>query len=417
MWRAKLKAMLSRDAISNIRRSQVVSKAEDTLKLVSNAAKALNKLGSHPGLKNYAALSAIVISKLARGMKTNPHADSNFHCVHINWFKDHLLELCKKRPSTETFQQGSDLLHVVDLWGEDIVFLDGEDLSVFFLTKGPVRGEEVAVIRERVLHKFGRLVWEEHGRVIEVVKRGKDRSFRVQPWDAGEILTSPQTEKVSTRLHKFISDGGRRSLLLHGSPGTGKSCMAQALTNTLSWPTLFIDISQLDKVRPEQITSWLRLLRPYAVILDDIDHIRDKVSVLPLIDRINKTTRLFIATANDLSALHVAALRTGRFDELEEVEQVIAPSSYIPDLPEKFAKAIDTWPITSIHELRKRIEALGVDCLDVEVARLQARVDINAADPRQRYSRPDRDYKDYRDDEEDEEEGKDEAMHPVCDDY
>lgn len=388
MWNAKLKAMWSRGAISNMRRSQVVSKAEDALKLVSNAAKALNKLGPHPALKNYAALSAIVLSKLARGMKTNPHSDPNFHCLHINWFKDHLLELCKKRPSTETFQQGSDLLHVVDLWGENVVFSDGEDLSVFFLTPGPVWGDEARVTRERVLHKFGRLIWEEHGRVIEIVKRDKDRSFRAQPWDVGEIFTSPQTEQVSTRLHKFISGGGRRSLLLHGSPGTGKSCMAQALTHTLSWPTLFIDISQLAKVRPEQITSWLHLLRPYAVILDDIDHIKDKVSVLPLIDRINSTTRLFIATANDLSALHVAAVRTGRFDELEEVEQVIAPSSYIPELPEKFARTLDTWPITAIHELRKRIEALGMDCLDVEVARLQARVAANVIEPRPRHHAP-----------------------------
>jgi len=123
--------------------------------------------------------------------------------------------------------------------------------------------------------------------------------------------------------------------------------------------------------------SYLDLLHPDIVIIDDLDCVYDVKSLLSAIDRIHRTTRLFIVTANDLESFDAAAVRAGRFDEIEVVRRVVMPEDMIPGLEESVYKDLNDWPVAFVEELGKRLEVLGDESLSEEMGRLKAREEAN----------------------------------------
>jgi len=216
-----------------------------------------------------------------------------------------------------------------------------------------------------------------YGSRVEVMSSGRWNST-LRSWNIGEdSLESEQTSALLERIERFFAAGHSRSIILHGSPGTGKSEMSRTISKSLQGMTLFINASEFKSLQSNTLSNCLDLLHPDIVIIDDLDCVYDVKSLLSAIDRIHRTTRLFIVTANDLESFDAAAVRAGRFDEIEVVRRVVMPEDMIPGLEESVYKDLNDWPVAFVEELGKRLEVLGDESLSEEMGRLKAREEAN----------------------------------------
>ena len=373
--RSKGKSLFALNPITGLRVSQALDKIQNLVSTASEVAHAINEMGPVPKLHNFVAIGTIGISKLIEMNEFDPGSNPSFKYLEVYDFQKYLKTICENHHTTKIFGKGGSTAQVTEIYGETIVYTgNGHDMQSYYL----VRDDEDQ--ENKILQALGRAIWEQNGNRVEMFlpdDAGHGSSAGFRPWDLGEVLSSPQTDALRARVSKFLDAGKRRSILLHGPPGTGKSCMARALAADLNMPTLFINATQVKYLGSHTLSYCLDLLHPYVVIIDDLDRIFDVSSLLSAIDRIHDRSKIFMVTANDKDSFDAAVVRAGRFDEIVEVVQVRIPSSMIPGLPVEAAKEIDKWPVSFIEELRLRMEVLGDDCLEEELARLRPRVADN----------------------------------------
>jgi hypothetical protein len=362
-----------KNPITGLRIQQALDKVQNLVGTVSEVAHAVNEMGPTPKLHNYVAIGTIGISKLIEMNEFDPGSNPAFKYLELFDFQQYVRRTCENHSDTKSFGKSGSPVLVSSLYGETVVFSgSGHDTSAYFL----FREDEDQV--QSVLRAVGRAIWEQNGNRLELFQSDDHRSgAQFRPWSLGDVLSSPQTDALRARVSKFLDAKARRSVLLHGPPGTGKSCMARALAADLNMPTLFLDATQVKYINTHTLMFTLDMLHPYVVIIDDLDRVFDVSSLLSAIDRIHSNSKVFVVTANDIESFDAAVVRAGRFDEIEEVIRVKAPSAMIPGLAEEVAQEIDDWPISFIEELRLRLEILGPDCLDEEMQRLRTRVENN----------------------------------------
>ena len=123
-------------------------------------------------------------------------------------------------------------------------------------------------------------------------------------------------------------------LLLYGSPGTGKTSMANSLINSLNRESFVIRkiksdgsfINHINKVFEDAISK-----QPAIILLDDLDKFSEHddnstnneeyVVVQSLIDQVKNQDVFVMATANDIGDLPNSLKRAGRFDIKIEVKK------------------------------------------------------------------------------------------------
>jgi hypothetical protein len=210
--------------------------------------------------------------------------------------------------------------------------------------------------------------------------------------DAGGIVPTAQMRDLEARLGKFVDEGVARSLLLVGPPGTGKSMAIRWLTRRLGVTSVRVDLTLLSALhgRYDQqamatsLETLLKLLRPEAMILDDIDRVEIGGELLAFLELAVRTCRLVLASANCPKKMMGASLRPGRFDEVvtvdrldpEVLRQLLAADL---DLFERLAPL----PAAYVAEFLKRRRVLGRDAAVAEIPELEARrklVDGKTAD-------------------------------------
>ncbi|MBA3461671.1 MAG: AAA family ATPase [Deltaproteobacteria bacterium] len=151
----------------------------------------------------------------------------------------------------------------------------------------------------------------------------------LDPFAAEGVVATTQMRELRDRMRKFVDAGQARSYLLGGPPGTGKSVAIRWLIEQLGLTSVRIDLGVLAKLHGTHSTSLstsletlLRLLRPQAMILDDLDRIAVTAPLLSFLEMARRTCVVVIGSANSIAKMMGAAVRPGRFDDIVRVDRL-----------------------------------------------------------------------------------------------
>lgn len=172
------------------------------------------------------------------------------------------------------------------------------------------------------------------------------REPSMRPAELGQDdVGTAEPSSLADDLARTMKPGG--AVLLHGLPGTGKSCAARRVADLLGGLRLRVQARDLSAAR--HLAGVVALMQPTVVLVDDLDRVpNENGSTIDTIDAVKAAAKVVIATANDVTKLDPALLRPGRFDEVREVEGLD---------PEALQRVLDRVPA---HLRSPRLEALPV---------------------------------------------------------
>jgi hypothetical protein len=175
---------------------------------------------------------------------------------------------------------------------------------------------------EAVMAHLSTSIWRQTGsRHI----RTADQAVLVDESFGGEWTATAEIDLLDRRFRPFYDRGIVRSVLLVGLPGSGKSTAIRALVSRLGARSLRIQPSDLvtrpsrtEISGPALLTNVVQMTRPDVLILDDLDRIKVTADVLTFLEAVRLHCRLVVGSCNSDRRLMGAALRPGRFDDVQE---------------------------------------------------------------------------------------------------
>ncbi|MBL0212710.1 MAG: AAA family ATPase [Myxococcales bacterium] len=200
----------------------------------------------------------------------------------------------------------------------------------------------------------------------------------LDPFCSEGVVATAQMRELGDRMRRFVAAGQSRSYLLGGPPGTGKSVAIRWMIEQLGLTSVRIDLGVLAKLHGPHSSSLstsletlLRLLRPQAMILDDLDRVAVTAPLLSFLEMARRTCIVVVGSANSVSKLMGAAVRPGRFDDIVRVDRLdpvvlrtlLAADA---DLHERLA----TLPAAYVVEFATRRRVLGREQALVELDEL-----------------------------------------------
>ncbi len=235
--------------------------------------------------------------------------------------------------------------------------------------------ETFAALGDRVWRKVGgrHCVYGVGGLVLETL-------------DCGAILPTAQMRALEARLGRFLDDGVPRSCLMVGPPGTGKSMAIRWIARRLGVTSVRVDLNVLsrfhgpygDQQVVASLETVLKLLRPEALILDDLDRVDVDGPMLAFLELAARTCRFVLASANCPDKMIGAALRPGRFDEILRVDRldpdVLRQLLGAPDAD--LFERLSPLPAAYVAEFLKRRQVLGRAAAEAELPELEARREL-----------------------------------------
>ncbi|MGE0400364.1 MAG: AAA family ATPase [Kofleriaceae bacterium] len=275
----------------------------------------------------------------------------------------------------------------------DEAYWDGDEQSAY-ICRGKIGDEQIAWIGEAgqivdgpyVLEKretetyraLGERLWKRLG--AHHVLYGP-QGLVTDHFVDGRIMETEQMRSLHARMKAFLGANEPRSYLLGGPPGTGKSVAIRWLVASLGLTSVRIDLGVLARLHGYHSSSvvtsletLLRLLRPRAMILDDLDRVAVNAPLLAFLELARKTCVVVIASANSVQSMMGAAVRPGRFDDIVRIERLDAEVLRTMladdlDLVERMA----TLPAAYVVEFVKRRRVLGRDVALAELDELLGR--------------------------------------------
>lgn len=203
--------------------------------------------------------------------------------------------------------------------------------------------------RDAVAAGIAELFWQ--GRE-EVMLDAVEGNFICRGADAlDHPYYGPLLEKLDL-WERFREADIRRSVLLQGPPGCGKSTFCRHAARELSARTLLLTPDFYESIRAAQWKIVDELLQPEMVIVDDIDRVGSHAleSKLRLFEEQFCDIPYILFTSNDMGKLPAPMRRPGRIDEIIEVRP-----------PEQSVR----WTL-----IRKMGERVGVEVPDEQLQRL-----------------------------------------------
>lgn len=214
--------------------------------------------------------------------------------------------------------------------------------------------------KEQAFDLISKALWKTLGPAV-ILGLEKDRAA-IFPDPEKEVIHSKRATEIAQKLSRFLDKKVSRTVLFYGPPGTGKSNIVRSITDTLQMKCLKFNILDFKQMGTSFVNEVLNMLKPDVVVIEDIDHapLNKNCQVLAIMELLNKSGKLILATTNEVSSIDVAMLRPGRFDELIEIdrfdEEILLK---LVGNDKEIYEIIKDFPIASTMELMKRISVLG----------------------------------------------------------
>ncbi len=229
-------------------------------------------------------------------------------------------------------------------------------------------------------------VWRQAGLRARLAPYGRwGESVDVLPSPEPPDVDSEAARSAWARVGPMLAGGEPQGVLLDGVPRTGKSTIARRLVSLyeaqLGRPARVLRFAVADfyALSPSLVEETAALLRPDALLIDDLDRIGFADHLLGLFERLRLHVPLVVASSNDAAKLPVALRLPGRFDLVIEVKcagaelaRAVAGSAWGRLTAEQQGLAAG-WPVSLVRALRLRVELLPGCDIASTVAELEQR--------------------------------------------
>lgn len=209
---------------------------------------------------------------------------------------------------------------------------------------------------------LGRVAWETLGPHL-LVKRHSKSWFDYRLDLLRDDLSGTLPSSLGRRLYEedvapFRAKGHGRTFLLYGESGAGKSHLMRHIAQQAGGFTLRVPVEEIGEAR---FVDAVRLLRPNAVLIDDLDRAGTAEKMLADVEALNEQQMLLLVSINDATKLDHALLRPGRFDRYVEVVEVDPEvvEGAVRGLPPEAAAVLRKLPIAYVDAFRTDRAVLG----------------------------------------------------------
>lgn len=206
--------------------------------------------------------------------------------------------------------------------------------------------------------------------------------------DDKEAPPGSRASALKEEIQDIFDMGDNYSSLLWGEPGVGKSCIIRRVVKELGCVSVSVEAKTLNSVHYDAgfiISYIVEMLEPSCLIIDDLDRVRSLDLLLSNLEKINRSVRLFLTSANNPKKFGKAERRPGRFNKVVRIDTVGEDviSQLIEGLPEKMASEAKDWPVDYVAALQKtmlRLTKAGkLDRLQQEFENYKSQLEFDEA--------------------------------------
>lgn len=355
---------------------------KDALEIASDASDIVIHLRDKPTYTDYASIGLkITNSAMHHANKFKKRPFKGWTLIDLWEYKDFLYDLAKRHYEVEQISETDDCKSVIiKINGIEFGWMDyGNNASV----SGPYVKKDVK--RKDYMKVLGDMVWKSLGTnsceiakkkgVIEDDLSGGITVFKVDRQD--NVHESKVAYEILNRAKRFLEKGYNRSILLYGTPGTGKSSMMRFIAKEFGKYSLRINVGDLDHLMSEDMLLAIELLRPSTLMIDDFDRSLSPSKFLTELEQFNNHVQLLMVSVNHVDRLEDAVVRPGRFDEWEEISTLddeIVDKLIGDNIPSNIREKLRKMPIAFVSEFHKRRQVLGLEKALEEVVDLEMRL-------------------------------------------
>ena len=225
------------------------------------------------------------------------------------------------------------LLDDYEIYKETVVLSNEDKLFKYMIDDEPIfikdkkalymKSEDVDYI-ELIFNKIGNKIGNQI--TLELDKQTGYAKLKKTSINTENYVQIVNVEKYCDTILKFKNNKIKRSSLLSGLPGSGKTTFSVKASQILNGKLLILPSKSVNFIMDYEINivDIVNVIKPSIILFDDIDRTSEYYmdNLLDFIENLNRMDNetVIMATVNDLNRLPNALKRPGRFDEIIEFD-------------------------------------------------------------------------------------------------